>query len=83
MEGETSGGDFLLLLLGGLLGFVFDDLTGSSACFEDDLRLVSRSLMAESSLTYPVLDIAGSSTAALPCRRADLVGGAIESCTTG
>jgi hypothetical protein len=82
VEGESSRGGFLLLLLGGRFELVFDDLEGSSVCFDDDLHFVSRSLMPECSLTYPVLDIAGSSTA-LPRRRVDLDGGGFGSCTTG
>jgi hypothetical protein len=82
VEGESSKGGFLLLLLGGRFELVFDDLEGSSMCLDDDLHFVSRSLMPECSLTYPVLDIAGSSTA-LPRLREDLVGGGIGFCTTG
>lgn len=51
-------------------------------CFDEDLELISKQSIMFSSLTYPVLDIAGSSTA-LPRRRLDLGGGAILSWPAG
>lgn len=81
MEGDSSKGGFLLLLLGGRFELFFDDLDGgSSVCFEDDLVIVSRLSIFESSLTYPVLDIAGCSKD-LPFRRLDF-GGRAASCFT-